>query len=92
MTVDPAQILEKQEVVARDWFEQALVTEVRIKVFFGMTPAKQQRMIAAALVLNSDDVNNDGGGGRGGAIDAGDGLANELESMADEVAVSTVDE
>ena len=35
------------ELIGNDWYEQAILTEARIKAFFGMTKAKQLKLISA---------------------------------------------
>ena len=47
-TADRAQSLLFEEVASRDWFEQTLVTESRIKAFFGMSVANQLKLIRNA--------------------------------------------
>jgi hypothetical protein len=47
-SADRAQALLFEEVAHKDWYEQAFVTESRIKVFFAMSSANQQRLIDAA--------------------------------------------
>ena len=47
-TAERAQRLLYEEVAHRDWYEQALVTESRIKAFFSMSSTNQQRLIESA--------------------------------------------
>ena len=47
-SADRAQALLFEEVAHKDWYEQAFVTEIRIKAFFAMSSANQQRLIDAA--------------------------------------------
>ena len=63
-TVDRTQVLVMEEVASQDWFEQAIVTETRIKAFFSMAVHLELRFIqtlteeqykeeeSAALLLN----------------------------------------
>ena len=47
ISADRARILIVDELIGNDWYEQAILTEARIKAFFGMTKAKQLKLISA---------------------------------------------
>ena len=50
-TADRAQLLLYEEVASKDWFEQSLVTESRIKAFFGMSATNQLKLIREASAI-----------------------------------------
>ena len=55
-TAERAQRLLYEEVAHRDWYEQALVTESRIKAFFSMSSTNQQRLIESAATREAVDT------------------------------------
>ena len=62
------------------------MTESRIKAFFSMTPAKQQQLIANAVPLSEGNVVDES------APQTSTELQEELEHLADDVAVDTMEE
>ena len=57
VSADRARIILIEEILAKDWFEQCLITESRIKVFFATTPASQHKLIREIreAIQNQDD-------------------------------------
>jgi hypothetical protein len=53
-TADRAQSLLFDEVAQKDWYEQTILTESRIKAFFGMTVSNQQKLIRNATPVTND--------------------------------------
>ena len=55
VTADRARKFLIDETSHDDWYEQALVTETRIKAFFGATIATQHKLINSALIAENGD-------------------------------------
>ena len=78
VTADRAMILVREEVACKDWLEQAMVTEAKIKAFFGLKSNAQKKLINKASRDKKPNGNRNGGAkeegkdryvGNGGAED-----------------------